>query len=215
MTNTNTSTKPVAKSALAKLIAAKAPAYFDYPVRDILGLDSDTKLKIRVSPKGEQDAALVEAHRYIKRPAVASDDEIVLDAKNSFILAVACRDESDPDSVPAFPSGEWLMAHLTTYQIASLLNAYRDATKRTGHALDDVSDEALEALVELCGQLDADRAYAALASATHSFMGDAVIGLARKLYALRASLPSEPTGDDEAGDMFESEAEPEPDEASA
>ena len=187
-------------SDLAKALEARKPQYFDSAVADLVGevvLCPDGEpiqfVKVRVASKGEQDRALIEAHRYVKRmaadvPAAANDPDILLDAKNACIIATVFRDADAPDAMPAFRTGQWVIDKLTTYQIGRMLNAYADVLRRAGEVKSAPSDDEVESLATLCAYLEPERASTVLVGASREYLADVTVALSKRLEDTRIVL---------------------------
>lgn len=176
------------RGELAKALAERKPRYHEFDAGSLVTIGDKPvgKVKVRLATKAEQDAALVAAHKYVKRitaeaPAAAEDSDILDDAKNAYILATVMRDAESPDAFPAVPHGEFLMQKTTTHEIAAMLNAYTEVVRREQHTLTDVTDAGIEqmalAIVEL--EDEGRDPQEALMRGSREFLAEAVISLSR------------------------------------
>jgi hypothetical protein len=187
-------------SELAQVLSTRKPTYFEYRVEDLIGcpiVGPNGKpietVKVRLGRKAEQDRALVEAHKYVRKmtietPHAAADPDILDDAKSACIIATVFRDTDAPDAMPAFPTGEWVMRNMTTFQIGRFVNAYADVLRRTGEVRSDVDDGAVEALASISAHLEPERAFSALLGATREYLAECLILVSRKLDQSRGDL---------------------------
>jgi hypothetical protein len=176
-------------SALAQVIAARERRCYDFETNGFLGLAGKPILtiKVRVATKGEQDRAVLGAHKYVEELAkdarvdakvAAEDRDILSDAKTCFILFEVCRDAEDPN-YPAFPGPRWMIDHLSTDEIGVLLNCYTEVLRATGTIDFDLSTERVEALSQaLAATADSDAPNAYLARYTREQVTEICIRLA-------------------------------------
>lgn len=158
------------KSELAKAIETAERPCTIYPVGGFFGLGQKPirKIAFRVNVKSEEDAALVQAHRYVAAVSAGAetakhDADLLSDAKTRHALAVACRevkttvapDGTETDEItkwPAFPGPEWLAEHATTDQIASLIHLYNQTRAEQAGWLEDLSDETVEDMLSVAAE---------------------------------------------------------------
>lgn len=121
---------PLAKALLEAVANRKT---YVHDVSGILGLGH--KIAVRAPTKGEQDAAIVKARKYVREltgedKEAAEDNDILTDAKAAAIVQAAVRyagEGAAPGMHPAFPSVEFVIRNLTPDQIAALLNLVNEA----------------------------------------------------------------------------------------
>jgi hypothetical protein len=98
------------------------------------------KIAFRVNVKAEDNDAIDRAHRYVNARMGSEDArkdvDVLTDAKLIAALWAACREvkvtldelgavvKAEETAYPAFPAPEWMHEHLTTDQIAVLVNLY-------------------------------------------------------------------------------------------
>jgi hypothetical protein len=151
---------------VARLIAARERVGYTFECGFLgLGKKPIPTLKIRVATKGEQDRAVLAAHKYVDEIAkgvgvetqsASQDRDILTDAKTCFILFEVCRDVADA-RYPAFPGPRWMIDHLTTDEIAVLLNCYGEVLRITGTLEYDLATDRIEALSQaLAAVADSD-----------------------------------------------------------
>lgn len=196
------------KSELAAAIEATERPCAIYPVGGFFGLGQKPirKVAFRVNVKSEEDRALVQAHLYVTNLAAGAetakhDGDLRSDAKARHALFEACRevvtkraaDGTETDEVtkyPAFPGPEWMAEHLTTDQIASLLNLYNQTRAEQAGWLDDLSDDSVEDMISVAVE-SANRnpiARAGLAEMPREHIVFLLERAAIKLQAARADL---------------------------
>ncbi len=184
------------KSALIAGLKTRKRKTVDYPLAGFLGLADRPidKVKVRVATRWETDAAVIAAHRYVSThtkgiPEAASDGDVLYDNKTLELLHVAFRDFANPNSYSAFPSPGWMREHLTTHEIAVLLNLYNDTVNKTQPVETSLDDDRLEAIVSLCVALaNTDTPNLGLATLSREQLAETVVRLAMKLDAERAAL---------------------------
>lgn len=199
-------------SPLAAAIAARPRPVHAFPVSGFfhLGGSAIHAIGLRVAVKAEDDAAIVEAHKYAHDAtrgageagaSARTDADLLTDAKTIEALFRVCRavtlDPQAPEDMslakptiyPAFPAPAWMRANLTTDQVAVLLNLYLETKRREAPAPPELSDEQIEALATMCGQHAGDSIpEAVLAGYPREFLTHAVVLLAVKLSEARLSV---------------------------
>ncbi len=202
------------KSVLAKAIEAQERKAYCFKVNDILHLPGKAvqAIAVRVPVKSEDDDAIVAAHKYVaecaKRAgdgeaAAKADLELINDAKIREILWRACR-EVDPASVAAtpddpsqwkaamwgaFPGPSWMRERLTTDQLAAVFNLLLEVRRKEAPSQEDISDEAVEAVVEMCGKHAGDDIpEAVMAGMSRTKITHLVVLLSTKLLQTRVSV---------------------------
>lgn len=186
------------KSALVQAIEAHERKLFEFDAGAFMGISGKPigKYKIRVATKAEADRALVAAHRYVHEitggmETAVRDSDILNDAKTCHILHQACRDSDSPSDFPAFPSPRWMIEHLSTEQIAVLLNHYNECVKQEGPMRTELSNDTVEALASLCVNLsETDLPNAALVQCGREYLSELCIRLSLKLNAANMDLKS-------------------------
>jgi hypothetical protein len=171
-------------SDIAKAIEAEGRFVRCVPMPDFFGPTHKASLVVayRVAVKGEEDDAIVAAHKYAQEAAknagdaagaaARADADLLGDAKNIEALYRVCREaeqdgkggwrlkeKAKPDgsgdkfSYSAFPSPSWMRARLSTDQLAYLMNAYIAVrAEASPGGPDEVSEDQHEALVTLCAE---------------------------------------------------------------
>jgi len=148
------------KSKLAMAIESRVRKVHEFEVHGFFGLGEKPihKIAIWVNVKAEQDRALAAAYEVVKgltQDAEArKDEDLLIDAKTTQILFNACRrcEEGDDDKnrYPAFPSPEWMRKHLTTDQLAVLLNLYHEVRRREAPVPWEIDHAQVMANAKLC-----------------------------------------------------------------
>ena len=182
-------------SSAAHALLAKKRSAFEYDVSSIFGLeDGKMQVRIRVPTKREQDIAFVGAHAYVARAVektpVAKDDPDILDtSKAAYIVALACRDNDEPERLPAFATGEWVQETMTADQIGPLLALVnRTRAKESGDPIEITQvqiDAALEFVVSNAGT---DTAEIGLTKFTHHYLVVLHMATAAALHEAREKL---------------------------
>lgn len=120
---------------------------------------------MRVATKHEENVAIAQAEVYRrdlgKSGNVEIKDPALLESANTvYILHSVCRDQKRPNSAPAFPTGKWMMEHLSRDEIAKLLNHYNRIAEAASPFDFDLSpdkvDEAAAQLAQFSGTELAD-----------------------------------------------------------
>jgi hypothetical protein len=176
-------------SELVDELEEESPAVKVVEVNGFFGLGKKKihKIAFRVAKKMEENSAIITSHLWLRDKAgelkaISEDDDIMLDLKNVHILLAVCRraeegDEEKGYMYPAFPGPQWMMDHMTTDQIASLLNVYNDfrATLDPGfHALEFTH---LEAMRTLCANVEDDKTAEIVGSLSREWLAEAFIAL--------------------------------------
>lgn len=160
---------------------------------------------IRLNRKREEDAAVVAAHKYAvritadagdARDAALRDMDLLGDAKVVQALWRACREVADPNDLskgigkhPAFPTDDWMREHLTTDQLAMLMNLYAETRRAAYPERWDLSEERIEALLSMAAKTgDTDVPEAMLASYAREQVTHAFVYAAERLHEARSSL---------------------------
>jgi hypothetical protein len=150
------------KSALALALEARERKCHEFEAANFLGAGAKPigKVAIRIATKAEQDRAVLAAHAYVEKLAkgaqvdprlVADDRDILTDAKTCHILHEVCRDSTDP-KYPAFPGPVWMIEHLSTDEIAVLLNHYTEVLRTSGAIESDFSPDRVSAIACLLAE---------------------------------------------------------------
>lgn len=194
------------QSELLTAIQERKRPVHEFEVNGLVGLSKEPirKVAIRVATKREQDLAIAGAHAYVaklaeKTPSVASDPDVLLDAKACYILATVLRDpgtESDPnrsDKMPIFPTGEVIADKLSTEQIAALIALANQVRRIESPAAEEIGEDLVQAVVQLCSSLsDTDLPEAALARFTRVQLEQLIILLCMRLDTARKIADTEP-----------------------
>ena len=207
------------KSALALAIEARPRKAYPFDVSGFFGLGDLPILRIavRVNTKVEQDNAIAAAYQVVNKVAEHSgdraknDDDLLLDAKAIHALFHACRrcepanpekgtpsDEDDGYRYTAFPGPQWMREHLTTDQLAVLLNLYHEVRRTEGPTRWDVTTEQVDALAVLCAEsAESDIPEAMLASCSREWITQAFVILSLRLKEVRDAVEGGRLGDAE------------------
>lgn len=154
------------------------------------------EIGIRVNVKGEEDTAVVDAHRYAQELArgteAAKDDDLLREAKVLHALWSACR-EVDADGnatiMGAFPGPKWMRDNLTSDQLAALLNLYNDVRTRQSPWPHAFTDDEVENLAMLCADgADTEIPTAMLAGIPREAVAQYLILVSCKLRKARSEL---------------------------
>jgi hypothetical protein len=201
------------KSALAAAIEARGRRAYVFDVTGFFGPGAREMPRIgfRVAVKAEEDNAIVLAHGYAHQRSLAAGDaaesarkdaDLLGDAKLIHALCEVCRDvkpvggEIAPSAndaawgiskYSAFPGPEWMRKNLTTDHLAALMNLYTEVRRAESPVPEDVTEERVEALGELCRNHAADSIPEAVLAAyprewlTHAFvMQSIMLGAAKQ-----------------------------------
>lgn len=154
------------------------------------------KIAIRINVKGEEDRAVVDAHRYSENLAkgtdAAKDDDLLRESKVVHALWTACRavdEKGEPTIMGAFPSPGWMRDNLTSDQLAALLNLYNDIRQRQSPWPYKFDDEDVERLAMLCADgADTEVPTALLAGVEREMLSQYFIIVSCKLRKARSEL---------------------------
>ncbi len=167
------------------------------------------RIGIRVPTKGEQDRALVAAHKYVAAIAgevaeAKGDRDILQDAKAAAVAFEFAREvhaptctcptcaalppATDPTAwrptgYPAFPGQRWAIDHLTTEQIAVLINLANEWRAKQAPSPTEIDDVTIEAYASLCST--AEEPEYAMAGLGREYLVQLAILLSHKLVAAR------------------------------
>lgn len=185
------------KSRLAKAIEARGRKFAIVDVSH-LGLTREAdkpvaKIAIRVNTKGEEDRAIVDAWKRIEAMAKGSDalkdGDLTTESKLCHALWNACRDVDEQGQMAVtgvFPSPGWMLANLTTDELAALLNIYNDVRFRYSPHPFDFNDDETERVLMLCADgADTEIPTALLAGIPREVAAQYLILAAVKLKAAR------------------------------
>ena len=195
------------KSAVVQAIEARPRPTKIVEVNMAVGILAEPvhKIAFRVNTKREDNEAIDRAHRYLSEtigsePA-KSDSDMLTGAKLIAALWSACREvKTTTDALgaavdtvinyPAFPSPSWMHEHLTTDQIAVLVNIYN-----TVRASPDMSParpfdvDAADKVLAVAGDLPDDYVPGAVfAPFTREALVSLLVHASRALAAARAAL---------------------------
>ncbi len=151
---------------------------------------------IRVNVKGEEDKAVVDAHRYAqelgKGTDAAKDDDLLREAKVVQALHWACREvdaEGKPTGFAAFPGPKWMRDNLTADELAALLNLYNDVRARRSPWPFAFEDEDVENVAMICAVgAETEIPTAFLARMEREVLAQYLIVVACKLRKARSEL---------------------------
>jgi hypothetical protein len=155
--------------------------------------------------KREEDAAVSAAYKYVARvtaevgearDAAMRDMDLLGDSKVVQALWRACREVADPNDLskgtgkhPAFPTDDWMREHLTTDQLAALMNLYAETRRAAYPERWDVSEDRIEALLTMAANTsDSDIPEAVLAPYAREQITHAFVFAAERLREARTSL---------------------------
>jgi len=137
----------------------KNRATWDFEATNMMGPGGKSlgAYKIWVASKAEQDAAVVNAHKYAeelggKDTPASKDADILTEAKTAHILHTCCRHHAKPQALAAFPSPKWMMQHMSTDELGVLLNNYNACLGESGVFEMDTSEERVEFYISLCAE---------------------------------------------------------------
>ncbi len=199
-------------SPVAAALAARGRKVYPFIVNEFFDLGNKAIFAIgfRAAVKAEDDAAIIEAHRYAHEVARSAGDaaeaarkdvDLLTDAKTIEALWRVCRrvdlDPKDPTDLdkaketiyPAFATPGWMRKTLTTDQIAVLLNLYIEVKRKESRGRREVTDEHVEKLATVCqAHAGDDIPEAILADYPREILTAVVIQFALKLADARASV---------------------------
>mgnify|MGYP006314876965 FL=1 len=185
-------------SPLAKAIEARGRKLTVCPIEGFLGPGDKPvdMVAVRVNVKGEEDCAVVDAHRYAaelaKGTAAATDDDLLREAKVVHVLWTAMRavdENGEAQNYGAFPGPKWMRDNLTSDQLAALLNLYNDVRTRQSPWPFAFDDADVERLADLCADgADMEVPTALLARIEREMLAQYLIVMACKLRKARAEL---------------------------
>lgn len=164
-------------SNLAKAVKERPRPTTTMNVGPYVGLgETIHEVAYRVPTKREQDLAYVGALEYVaklaaKNHAAKDNPNLLNDAMGAFIIAEGCRRAADPEKMPTWPGGEFVIDNLTPDQIAAnvrILNQVRDRESPTPTRIEmQTVDDYAERYTKLEGT---DYADIELAAHEHSFL---------------------------------------------
>ncbi len=182
-------------SELAQAVLARPRKTYEFDIGPYVGLGERVgTIAVRVPTKREQDLALVGAHEYIakladKNDRIKDDPEILLDTKAAFIVATACRRASNPDKMPAWPSGGFIHEHLTADQIAVCLNIVNQVRAKDSPTPTAIDSQIVDALsVRYATMAETDLPDLEVAAMPHSYLVQLYIMTCAKLEESRARV---------------------------
>lgn len=189
---------------LARAIQSRQRPVEVFDVAGVFGLGGEVvpQVALRVMVKRDEDVAIKAARAYVSGLAgsdAVSDPDVMLDAKNVEAMFRACRDPQNPEN-PIFPGPQWMRDHLTTDQVATLVNAYAEVRRKHGGADWGVDEERVEAIVKACWDArGTELPELALARIPREALTTVIVQLACKLVREREPAAGEPAGDAESG----------------
>ena len=181
---------------LLEALRARPRKMHEFDVAALLGFGGEEvhKVWIRVATKREQDLALVGAHNYVAKlakdgAAIASDPDVMLDAKNAYILSAVILDAKGN---PVWPAGDIMMSMLSTESIAALLALSNQVRRIESPDPEEMSEAEIDAIVSLCEKSQTHEAWkhipeAALAKVARVKLEQLVFLLSLKLATARRS----------------------------
>lgn len=190
------------KSALVEAIEKQERRCWSFDAAEFMGSGFPRGLtyRMRVARVDEQSNALDMAKNYVSAKTKESDKakldpDIYGNAKIAYLMHAVCFDGEK--NIPAFPSGKWLMEHLTVDQLAVLLNHYHEILRIQGPIDFDLSEERLEGLAALMAKhADTDAPNIALMPFTREQIAEMCVRLSMMLRDARkaASESQSPAG---------------------
>lgn len=146
------------RSAFDRALDELEPQLHTYDISGFFGLGDKPlpKVGMRLAAKNDEDTAVQAAWAHVTKVAagideVKTDADIVTDAKVVEILWRVCRDPDDP-KYPLFASPNRMREKLGTDRLACLMNLYDAVRTKEGGLLFDISDERVEAAVEIAAK---------------------------------------------------------------
>jgi len=140
--------------SLADTLAARTRRTHAFEAGLVTETLAGQQIHVRMPTAEEQEIAFREAHAHVAAVArgldpsaaklVLEDRQAGDDTKIACVLGVACR-EANGDQM--FPSGEWLMKHLSTFELAVLSNMLDEVARRESPIDVEMSDERVRALL--------------------------------------------------------------------
>ena len=219
------------KSKLALAIESRKRRAHDFDIQGFFGLGDKEihKVAIRINTKSEEDASVVAAHKYAASfrgdgtQAARKDGDILTDGKAIEALFRACRTSGDEESeydYPAFPGPTWMRDHMTTDQIATLLNLYQEVRRVEAPVPWTITIPQVMQLAGACNDAaDTNVPDEMLAQQSKEWIAQAFILLSQRLFLLIKTFELQdkvnewffPVDDEEeeSEDGLESEGEPE------
>jgi len=206
------------KSALSYAMQEEWEARFTtarcFPLTGFLGAGGKTVAAVAVlkSSVADRDDAAWAAHRYVaegsKRAGdgateAKTDPDITIDAKNVELIYRLCRDvdqgsiaaaPNDPSQWKAtqwsaFPGPEWMRKHMTSDQLAVLLNLIIEVKNKDAPDPGDISDEVIEVIAAQCNEhASTDIPESVLSRFSRTTLTHAVVLLSVKLAQARLSV---------------------------
>lgn len=186
-------TETIRLSPLAEAISKRTRKLYEFEVSEVFKVTGN-RVKVRVVTKAEQDLALVGAHKYAAgkasdMPDAAHDPDLLDDAKSAFVAFAACRDADEPDKFPAFPAPQWMLEHLTTDEVAHLVNLMNEVRVKESPSPMSISDEMIDGIAELCAaNVSSEIPESVLASFTREYLTHVVVMLSARNVELRARV---------------------------
>jgi hypothetical protein len=199
-------------SPFAAAIVARGRKVHVFIVNDFFDLGERPlhAIGFRTAVKSEDDAAIVEAHKYAfdttrsageAGESARKDVDLLADAKTIEALWRVTRrvelDPKDPEDLSkaketiydAFATPTWMRKTLTTDQIAILLNLYIEVKHKEARGKREVSDEHVETIASLCQAHAGDNIpEAILADVPRETLTHLVVLLSVKLAEARTSV---------------------------
>ncbi len=201
------------RSALEQAIEARGEQVYTFPVSGFFGLGSKPILQIGIRMQGssEDDYAVVAAHEYLDQltrgcgdagPAARADSDLLDSAKTVEALWRCTREVVEepagsgqwkPTGLPAFLGGPaWMRKHLSKREIAVMFSLLGEAKRLDGikrGIVEDISDDAVEAVVKMCAEhVGNDIPEAMLAGVEKPNLTHLVVLISAKLAEARMSV---------------------------
>lgn len=195
-------------SPLAAAIQARPRPQHVFDVAGVFSVEGVdvAQIAFRAPVKAEDQAAIVAAHEHVfgatakmsdegARAAARTDAEILTDEKLIQAIWRSARwvpteGATETSNYPAFPSPTWMRDHLTTEQLAYLLNltmVARDRERPGGPR--QVEDETVEAVAKLCAEnASNDAPDVFLATRSRQELHFLIVRLSEKLAGARESV---------------------------
>jgi hypothetical protein len=140
-------TEPLKLSELAKAIAEHPRTTHSYTAKNFMDRKfkhGDHKLMIRAATMRETDRSVANAEQYCKSANV-SERASRTNAQFAFLISDIAK---DLDGRTIFPSGDWILEHLTGDQLMILSNFYDDVLSKENPNETTLTEESLEVLFQ-------------------------------------------------------------------
>lgn len=147
-------TKDYEYSELELALMNREPKTFMFEVPDVRGHSGKPLGQIRICQPTvkQQDQATDEAYAYLEKERRSkgsmTDQTSVVNAKTTFLLHKVCKHATF--NRPAFVSPEWMLEHMSPYELGRLLNNFNEVVRLTNPIDFDFDTDRLLAFAKLC-----------------------------------------------------------------